>query len=331
MRTLTSFGDALLRGAGQVFLQNSPLTGLLFLIAIAWAAVAAHDPTVVAGGVLGLVIGTATAVALRAPIHDGLYGFNALLTGLALPTFLGHGSHLWIYLIFGSAATTVTALALGKVLKEWDVPPLTSPFVVTSMLLLMAAYQFHRIGPIALGPATLPHPITAARAAFDFTPWSTTRAVLRGVAQVMLLDNWISGLLIVLGLAVSSLWAAAFALAGSVVATLAAIWLGADATSIDEGLFGFSAVLTAIAIGVTFYATRLRTAVYALLAAAFAVVVQAALDTVLLPAGVPTLTAPFVLTTWLVLIPKREPHPQVTHTHLDDRLMGDAPPRSTPP
>ena len=49
------FVDTNLRGVGQVMFQNNPLTGLLFLAAVAWGSYAAGVPQVVIGGLLAVV------------------------------------------------------------------------------------------------------------------------------------------------------------------------------------------------------------------------------------------------------------------------------------
>ncbi|GAA2333782.1 urea transporter [Dactylosporangium salmoneum] len=331
MRLAVRFATTLLRGASQVYLQNHPATGALFLLAIAWAAASGHDLDIIIGAVVGLAVGTVTAILLDVEVGSvgqGLYGFNALLTGIALPTFLPNTAHLWILLVAGTAVTAIITLAIGNIAQEWGVPPLTSPFVLTTWLLLLAAYQFRNAHAASLGPPRLPSPIDAHAAHANLTPGSFCAAVLRGVAQVSLLDNWGSGLFILAGLAVSSAWAAVYALGGSLVATLYALWVGADAGLTTKGLYAFSAVLTAVALGTVFYPVTGRTAVYALLGTLFAVVVQAALDTALSPVGVATLTAPFVVATWLFLIPARDHAPIIGHTRLRDRLLSphDGPP-----
>ena len=54
----------------------------------------------------------------------------------------------------------------------------------------------------------------------------------------------------------------------------------------------------------TFFVLTWKSAIYALLAAVFSVVAFAAIAVLLSPIGMPALTAPFVLTTWLFLWPK---------------------------
>src|SRR5262249_34744598 len=75
-------------------------------------------------------------------------------------------------------------------------------------------------------------------------------ALLRGVAQVMLQNNPMTGLLFVVGIFLNSYEYGLTALLGLVVATLAAYLLGADQTLIRDGLFGFNGVLTGITLSV---------------------------------------------------------------------------------
>ena len=81
--------------------------------------------------------------------------------------------------------------------------------------------------------------------------------------------------------------------------------LGAESDLITGGLLGFSPVLTAIALGTVFYRPGARVAVYAALGTAFTVVAQAALNVALTPFAIPALTAPFVLVSWLFLLPRQ--------------------------
>ena len=60
------FVDIGLRGFAQVMFQDNPLTGVLFLAAIAWGSTVAGVPHVLVAGVLGVVASTLTAVWLKA-------------------------------------------------------------------------------------------------------------------------------------------------------------------------------------------------------------------------------------------------------------------------
>ncbi|MGC9670881.1 urea transporter [Planosporangium sp. 12N6] len=314
------FADDCLRGASQVFLQNNALTGLIILIAVGWGAAAAGVPQAAAGAVAGLVVGTATATLLRVPyaaVRDGLFGFNPLLTGLALPIFLRATPLLWVYLVVGAVVTTVVTLAVNAVFRTWEVPALTFPFVLTTWLLLLAAYQFGRISTGTLGPPTLPHGVDPRAARVPVTGAFLTPSLLRDVSEVFLLGSWVAGLLMLVALALNSLWTAGCAVVGAVVSTVIAAWFGAGGTAVAAGLYGFSAVLTAVALGGVFLRPSRRAILYALVGVVFTVVVQGALNTALAPVGVPSLTAPFVFVTWLFLLPRRELAP-TGHRELPD-------------
>jgi urea transporter len=139
------FVDTNLRGAGQVMLQNNPLTGFLFLAGIGWGAFATGTPQVAIGACIGLVVATGTAIYLhvdQASLRSGLYGYNGILVGVALPTFLATTPLLWAYLVFGAAVSVVAMLTISNFMKTWHVSALTLPFVLTTWLLLLAARAF---------------------------------------------------------------------------------------------------------------------------------------------------------------------------------------------
>jgi urea transporter len=323
------FLDICLRGAGQVIFQNNPLTGLFFLLAILWGAIVAGQIAIAVGAVLALVIATVTAMLLNADepsLKQGLFGFNGVLVGAAMPTFLAGSPAMWLVLIVGAAVSTVVMLAVSNVMKTWGSPALTFPFVLTTWFLVLGAYSFGHVPIAGLPPPALPH--APGVASVILSPLDLLRIWLKGPAQVFLINNAISGVLVVIGLAVSSRFAAIFALAGSAVAIVMAFILGASEASINAGLYGFSPVLTAVGLGCVFYQPSWRVALYALLGTIFTVIVQGAMDAAVGPLGIPTFTAPFVFVTWLFLLPKADlqPHP---HEPIQGGILDK--PKPTPP
>lgn len=313
---LLRFVDLNLRGVGQVMFQDNPLSGLLFLAAIAWGSVAAGAIAVLVGCVLALLAATLTAMWLRADarsLASGLYGYNAVLVGLALPTFLLPSPLLWCYVVLGGAVSVVCMLGTVNVTRAWNVAALTFPFVLVSWLLLLASYGFAGLPGGTLPFANQIEPIDPA-AANLLDPAAFVSGVLHSVSQVFLKGDGVSALLFLAGLAVGSLPAAAFGLGGALLAVVSAHALGAESELISAGLMGFSPVLTAIALGAVFYAPSPRVIAHAALGTVFTVIVQGALNVLLTPFGIPTLTAPFVLATWLFLLPRQHfgPAPEPT-------------------
>jgi urea transporter len=300
------FLDINLRGIGQVMFQDNPLTGALFLLAIAWGSYAAGVPQVAIAGVVAVIVATLTAQWLRVdrePLHSGLYGFNAVLVGLALATFLAPSALLWVYVVLGAAVSVVAMLATTNVVKPWG-GALTFPFVLTTWLLLLATYGFSGLVGTALPSGNVVTDFQAYQAS-PLQPIDLVQGVFQSISQVFLKASGIAALLLLAGLAVNSLAAAAFALGGAILAVLTAHLFGAESELITGGLLGFSPVLTAIALGTVFYQPSWRVVAYTVLATVFTVIVQSALNVALTPFAIPALTAPFVLVTWLFLLPRQ--------------------------
>jgi urea transporter len=302
--------DALLRGVGQVMFQNNPLTGLLFLVGIL-----VNSPELLGAGLLGLAASTLAAYLLGADrdlIANGLFGFNGILVGIGLAFFLELDLLLAVYIVLGAAISTVVLVALANLLGPWDMPALTAPFVLTAWLLLFPVYQLGFLQPTELIAPLAPDPEAAvqtelrelATGSGGVTPENLAHGELRGVGEVMFQDNLLTGLIFLAAIAVNSRISAGFAVLGSAVGLLTALALGGDGFTAYHGLYGFNAVLCAIALGGVFFVLSWRSTVYALVAAAFSVPVFAAFVVLLSPYGMPALTAPFVLTTWLFLWPK---------------------------
>lgn len=300
------FADVNLRGAGQVMFQDNPVSGLLFIVAICWGSYAGGVPEVAIGGLVALIASTFAAYWLRVEadaLHAGLYGFNAYLVGLALPTFLAPSPLLWAYVAFGGAVSVVVTLAISSAFKTWGVSALTAPFVLTALLMLLAAKAFAGLTISALPISSLIVPIDPS-AANPLQFGDFLQGVLMSVSQVFLKGNGLAALLLILGLALNSVAAAIAAVLGAVVAVVTAHLLGAESELITGGLLGFSPVLTAIALGTVFYKPGARVFAYALAGTVFTVLVQGAMNMALTPFGLPTLTGPFVLATWLFLLPR---------------------------
>ncbi|GMA77733.1 hypothetical protein GCM10025880_41500 [Methylorubrum aminovorans] len=140
-----------------------------------------------------------------------------------------------------------------------------------------------------------------------------------------MLGSAVSGAIILAGILIASVPAGIAAAAGSLVSLVVALAMGADPSAVSQGLYGFSPVLTAMAVGVIFLTPSPRVAVYAGLATVTTVFVQGALDALVAPAGIPSFTAPYVLTMYLFIAPKRlmAPHP---HAPVADHMVGEGTP-----
>ena len=302
-QTTRSIIDELLRGAGQVMFQNNAWTGLLFICAIFWGSLREADAMVAWGALLGLITSTVTGHILRLPTKDGqqgLWGFNGILVGCAFPTFLSETAGMWIALIICAAMTTWVRSGLNNVMAPWKVNSFTFPFVLCTWIFLLAARAMQGLPIEDMTTPSLP---TSFKSLETIPPPQLLEYWLKGIAQVFLLNSWGAGLLILVGLLISDRWAALWAAIGSAVALLCAVALKASGSDISGGLYSFSPVLTAIALATVFYKPNWATALWALMGIIVTVFVQAAMNIVLQPLGIPTLTGPFCVATWLFLLP----------------------------
>ncbi|MBP3425305.1 MAG: urea transporter [Rikenellaceae bacterium] len=294
---------SLFRGVGQVMFQGNGWTGALFLIGIFWGSYASDAGYVAWGALLGVVVSTLTGFILGLPKSQGfqgLWGFNGVLVGCAFPTFMGATPLMWIALVLCAAMTTWVRVALNNVMKPWKVNSFTFPFVLCTWIFLLAAHVMGGLPPTHMDTPAFPSEMPS-----HVTPglWPMVKYWLRGISQVFLIDSWVAGLLMVLGLLVSNRWAALWAVVGSAVALSVALLYRAPGMDVEGGLYGFSSVLTGIALGATFYHVNLRSALWALLGVIVTVFFQAAIDVLLTPLGVAALTSPFCIVTWLFLLP----------------------------
>jgi urea transporter len=276
-----------LRGIGQVFFQENAFTGACFVLGLA-----VSSPLMATGAVIGAAIGTATAWALKfdkAELDAGIYGFNSALVGIATFFFFQPSVGSVALLIGGSAlATPVTWLMRRYV----PFPTYTSPFIVTTwgLFFLGQALGVPRVAP------------GGALVGVGFA-----QAVAHGVSQVMFQASIWTALLFLAGIALNDWRHASWVLVGSIIGTVvgyyhSATWAGTVdpeslvdrglAENVALGLYGYNATLTAVAL---FLWRR------SLIPPLLGVLLSVPLTDLVPMLGIPALTAPFVLATWLVL------------------------------
>ncbi len=307
-RTLATYVTGTLRGAGQVMFQGSAWSGLFILIGIFVgcyfdAPLGERMPMVAWGALAGLVVSTATGYLFESKSDgdQGLWGFNGILVGCAVFTFLDNSVWSWLVMIIGSAATVVARRGLNNVFAPFKTTSYTFPFILVSWFILLAARNMAHLSPVGEAYAAFPTEITTDT--FHYTFQELVVYWLKGISQVFLVNSWITGIFFIIGLALCSRWAAMWAMISSAVALFMSIFFGAAHPDITEGLFGYSPVLTGIAMGCTFYKPDVKSFFYALSAVIFTVFVQFGMDALLSPVGLATLTAPFCVATWLFMLP----------------------------
>lgn len=280
------------RGIGQVMFQENALTGLLFVVGVALCV-----PLLAAALVAGAVIGTVVSWLAgfdRSEVLAGIHGFNPALVGIATLFFFEPGLASLVLLVVGSiVATFVTRWCRGYV----PFPTYTAPFVVTTWGVFFLAPV---LGAVAVGPG---YPALLANPPVGLT----ITAILHGVGQVMFQASVWTGLFFVIGIAVNCRPHAVWVIAASWIGLFVANYQDMvslpildhepfvsrkHAENVRLGLFGYNAALVALAL----FLNR-RTLVAPILGVIFSV----PLTEIFPQLGLPALTAPFVVATWMVL------------------------------
>jgi urea transporter len=122
-------------------------------------------------------------------------------------------------------------------------------------------------------------------------------AILRGMGQLFFANGIVSGIIIVLGIAICSRIAAVFALAGSTAGMLTGLALGANGVAIYNGLWGFNSFDATLAVAGVFFVLTFRSALLAVACGVFAAMLFGAIASLFTPWGLPALTLPFCFAT----------------------------------
>lgn len=274
-------------GIGQIFLQDNGWSGLLITVAMFFS-----DWTLGVTCFLGALIGTLTAKALKAKDADidfGLYGFNASLAYMCvLFTFgLSGGeqvNNMALVWALGAVAAVISTVIMHIFVTNGKVA-FTFPFVVTCWVLCWAFAKFGVFGLEQTTPALPDYTGTIEAVSTPFFGW----------AEVNFGANFMTGVLIFLGLAISSpsvaMWGTAAATLGALVAHYV---LGIDANVLSNGIYSFSPILVACAFATKTGVTR-ASFVYTMIGVVLAVLIHYGVSQFMA-----TYTIGFIVATWIM-------------------------------
>lgn len=288
-KTIISLVNILLKGIGQIMLQENSLTGFLFLIGIFYGSW-----TMGVAALLATICGTATAILLKydqAEINRGLYGFSAALVGVATMLFLKPLFITWIILIIGSALATV----IQHFFMKRKIPVFTLPFVLITWLILFFTNNY--------GTGLLSESSTAIASPIDYFTVG-----FKGFGQVIFQDSLISGIIFFIAVFISSPISALYGFLGAVLSAIIAFSISAPVADISFGLFSFNAVLCAI----VFAGKEIKDFIWAFTA----ILLSLAISLFMLKFNFTQLTFPFVLASCVTLFLKIKYGEKYQHTAL---------------
>lgn len=300
-RVIPEFLDFVLRGYSGILFSSKVLPALLFMTATF------VDPTIGVLGLAGNAIANLVAIVAhtdRAFIRAGIFGINGTLVGLGIGLYIDFGMQAIAFLITGSILAAILTIILISILTHRrGLPVMSVPFVITMWCLLLA---LHAISPGTITPRINLHPVAAIAntAISEFVP-DTLQALMREFGSTLFQPFELSGLLVLIGVLLTSRISFAFGLLGALAGVLVFHWIGGTVTSGDIIPYGLNYVLIAIALGGFLIAPTLAGGFYATLGVAIGVLIAHALGGLLKPYDLPPLVAPFNLTVLMLLYPLR--------------------------
>ena len=275
MKEIKTAGVTVLRGIGQIMLQESAWTGLLFLIAIA------YDSMIMGfAALISAIIGTATAKALKFKdeyIEAGLYGFNATLIGVGLIFIFESSLLVWICVIGGSIISTL--LMEFSIRKK--VPFFTFPFILVTVVAILVMDHFSLAAHNKI------------EAVEEMIELQNFNVAAHAYSEVIFKGTIAAGMIFFVGVFVNNPTAALYGFVGALIAGVIANLGHNSADLINDGMFSFNAVLCGIACS----GIKPRDGVYVLLS----VVIATYFDIFMMNHGWITLTFPFVLSMWIIV------------------------------
>lgn len=268
-----SYFQSILRGLGQMMFQNHVYSGVLSLMGIL-----CNSFLLGVAALLGAIVSTSTAHFLRlskVDIQNGLYGFNGALLGVALWYFFGFTSVTFIASMVGAALTTILRYYLKKIIN-----PFTAPFILVAWIAISLLLFVFNIPLIYSSPTT----------ESTLVPLS---ALVKSFGQVFFQENTLSGLFFILAMIVNSKIYTIYGLYAAILGFLVAMLLGEPISAVNAGLFGYNAILCAIVLA----DNKRESFVWVSIATFLSVILFIGFS----KSGIIALTAPFVLSTWMIL------------------------------
>jgi urea transporter len=273
-----------LRGLSNCAFQSNEITGLIFILAVAF-----YSWHMAIYYVASVIIATVVARLARGVPHlytelmgdfldIGLLGFNAALMGLALGNFFQKGTALYIAVVVLAVVVEIVNLVLAKWLP---IPFLAAPFIATFWVFWPIS---SRVGVHAIPLGDFPD-----------EPVHFIQATFFSMGSTLFSPKIIAGVLFLVGVLVANWRHAVVAAMSAALAVALAQHVHVVGGAVNTGFIGFNAVLA----GVATYALVAEDLRVALLGAFLSTWL---FSFVTRNAPFPALASGFVLAVWAIIL-----------------------------
>ncbi|MEO9495207.1 MAG: urea transporter [Vibrio splendidus] len=275
--------QGLLNGIGQVYFTPSAMTSLLLLLAISIESLSLAFLTL-----LGASCSYALArysIKQSKDLDNGMFALNGALIGLFIGNFFGVTPLLALVTVLGALLTVPIANIVFRFKKYRGY---TSAFILTSWLIYIIQSS---LGLSVFSAPLMPLISIAANSSFNLP--TVVIPLLKGISQVSFIENALSGLVILLAIALNNIKHAIWVVLAVIMSTAFSDLIGASDELVAQGLYGYNAILTTLAL--VLY-PRIPWALILLGMLLSCLITLGFHELSLLP-----LTAPFILSTWGVV------------------------------
>lgn len=278
------------RSMGQIVLERNAATGGIIVLALLCFSPRLAGALLIGtltGNVLGHIFDDHGSPATR----NNLHGFNGGLAALAAFSFIHDNSRASAVAILAAVLATGLSDRLTRALDRLHLPAYSSPAVLVTWAWL-PLFGDSSVSTSTSRVIAAASPDGVVGLIFSVAP-AFLRAglqdIVAGLAPIAFAAGPAAGALILVGLLVASPSRAAWALGGSGAAFALYGFFGSSASMMQGGAWGFNPALAALA-----------TCRFGVKAALSAIGLALLIELAASATGIPAMTAPFVLASWIV-------------------------------
>ena len=221
-------------------------------------------------------------------LNSGMYTLNGALIALFIGNFFGVTPLLALVTVFGALITVPVANFVFRFRKYRGY---TSAFIFTAWLIyaIQSSLELSFFSP----PDTATIPLIDIDVDSSALLPTFLVLALKGISQVCFVNNEWAGLIILIAIMINGTKHAIWIVFAAVISTLFSYFIGADEKLITQGLYGYNAILTTLAL-ILYPRIAWPLVFMAILLSCLITLIFHRLEWV-------TLTAPFILSTWLMV------------------------------
>lgn len=298
--------DGVLHSYGQIFFsQNKGLAALVIGASLLF-------PRLGLWGLAGAILTNALAWLLgfdRRAIRDGLLGFNSVLVSLGLAAYYQTNAQFLLIFVSACLLTLFVSVALMHYFGAKELPFLSWPFLLVLWGLLLSIRQYEALivseGAIFLLNRLFTLGGTELLDWYDYLNHLAIPEMIstyfKSLAAIIFQGNLLAGVLIAVGLFLSSRIAFSLTVLGYLAGYSFYLFVGADITQLHYMYIGFNFILSAIAIGGFFFIPSWKSYLLVVVTAPVIAVMTAAFSGLLQGIQLPIYSLPFALIVPLVM------------------------------